>query len=133
MTAARTVRVLVVEDSALVAMMIEDTICDLGHEVVGPITRIAQALVAAKEAEVDAAILDVNLNGEFSWQVAATLHGRGIPFLMCTGYDGATVLPPELAGITIVGKPFTPQQLKRQLLALLEGTVGVTRRAAMPG
>jgi CheY-like chemotaxis protein len=81
-------RVLVVEDDSLVAMLIEDIVTDLGHEVAGSATRLDQALDLARTASFDAAILDVNLGGQRSFPVADVLKARGIPFIFATGYDG---------------------------------------------
>jgi CheY-like chemotaxis protein len=81
-------RVLVVEDDSLVAMLIEDIVTDLGHEVAGSATRLDQALDLARTASFDAAILDVNLAGQRSFPVADVLKARGIPFIFATGYDG---------------------------------------------
>ena len=80
-------RVLVVEDDSLVAMLIEDIVADLGHEVAGSATRLDQALALARTAACDAAILDVNLAGQLSFPVADVLKARGIPFIFATGYD----------------------------------------------
>ncbi len=108
-------RILVVEDSALVVMVIEDVIIDLGWEVVGPATRLSDAILLAREDGIDAALVDVNLNGEMSWDAAAILQDRSIPFIFTTGYDGATVLPDRFAGQPVVSKPFKPEDIERAL------------------
>jgi DNA-binding NarL/FixJ family response regulator len=59
--------VLVVEDEALVAMLLEDMLGDLGCRVIGPVMRVAEALERiAAETAIDVALLDVNLAGERS-------------------------------------------------------------------
>ena len=72
-------KVLVVEDEALVSMLLEDMLSDLGCEIVGPIMRLAEALAAAEDPgqAMDIAILDVNLAGERSFPVAEALERRG--------------------------------------------------------
>ncbi len=112
-------RILVVEDSALVVMVIEDVIVDLGWEVIGPATRLSEALILAREDGIDAALLDVNLGGEMSWDAAAILQDREIPFIFTTGYDGSTVLPERFASQPIVSKPFKSEDIERALHALL--------------
>lgn len=115
-------RILIVEDSALVLMLLEDMVVDLGWEVVGPAVRLQEALQLAREAAVDAALLDVNLNGEMSWEAAAVLQDRKIPFVFTTGYDSATVLPERFAGRPIVSKPFSSEDIERALKAVLAGS-----------
>lgn len=115
----RSRRILLVEDSSLVVMTIETMIEDLGWKLVGPATRLAQALSLADSEEVDAALLDVNLDGEMSWEVARVLKRKGVPFLFTTGYDKSTVLPDDLAGAQFVNKPFTSKEIERQLRALM--------------
>jgi CheY-like chemotaxis protein len=102
---AERLRILIVEDEMLVAMNIEDMLLDLGHEVAGLASRLAPALALAAEAEIDAAVLDVNLAGEQSFPVADLLDRRGIPFLFATGY-GLGGIEERYRGRTVLQKPF---------------------------
>ena len=77
-------RVLVVEDESLVAMMVEDVLIDLGHEIAGVAGRLSEALRLATDLEIDFAVLDLNLNGERTDPVAAALRSRGVPFVFPT-------------------------------------------------
>jgi DNA-binding response OmpR family regulator len=70
------VRILVVEDEALVAMMVQDMIADLGHNLAGPVGRLGAAIECARSVVADAALLDVNLHGEKSFAVAEVLKHR---------------------------------------------------------
>jgi len=99
-------KILLVEDSFLLVMQLEALFEGIGWTVVGPATRTAEAIGLAEAASFDVALLDINLNGEMSWDVADALARRGIPFLFSTGYDISTVLPDHLAGSPIIGKPF---------------------------
>ena len=108
-------RILVVEDSFLLVMSLEGVFDDLGWEIVGPATRKAEAMILAESETFDAALLDVNLDGEMSWDVAALLKERGIPFVFSTGYDVASLLPGFLAGSLVVGKPFRDGELEQRL------------------
>lgn len=122
----RPLSVLVVEDSSLVLMMIEDAILDSGWSMVGPATRVDEALRLAETETFDIALLDINLDGEMSWAVAALLKSRGIPLMFSTGYDGAAVLPPEFSSEAIIAKPFTAVILRQRLsdlrdMALVSG------------
>jgi CheY-like chemotaxis protein len=107
-------RILVVEDEAIVAMLLEDMLAELGYEVVGPVTRLDRALVLARDAPIDAAVLDVNLNGRDTYAVADALSARAIPFVFATGY-GAKELAERFRGTPITQKPFHRDDLERAL------------------
>src|SRR5581483_6620549 len=96
-------RVLVIEDEALVAMLIEDMLNDLGVTSVGPAADLASAVEMARNAEFDFALLDVNLAGERSFPAADVLIERGMPFAFVTGY-GAAGVRPDLRKCCILGK-----------------------------
>jgi len=111
-------RVLLVEDEDLIAMMEEEFLNDLGCQVVGTAARLDEALVMAGSLEVDIAVLDVNLNGALSYPVAGLLQTRGISFIFATGY-GVAGLPDRLHGTRVLSKPFTTDQLGDALRATI--------------
>ena len=80
-------RVLIVEDENLVALLLEDMLAELGHTVIGPVARVQKALDMIQREEIDLAILDVNINGENTYSIADVLAARDVPFLFSTGYD----------------------------------------------
>jgi CheY-like chemotaxis protein len=84
-------RILVVEDESMIRMLIEDGLCEEGCSIVGPAARLDDALRAASNEVIDAALLDVNLGGRPVYSVADALAGRGIPFAFLTGYGEAGV------------------------------------------
>ena len=96
--------ILVVEDEALVAMMIADTLEDIGWRVIGPAATVAQALELMGAEEPEAAVLDVNLGGETVYPVAEALQERGVPYLFLTGY-GAAGVEPGFAAARVLQKP----------------------------
>ena len=108
-------RILIVEDSFLVLIGLEAMCTDLGWEIVGPATRVDQALALARSEAVDAALLDVNLDGEMSWEVADALKGRAIPFAFSTGYDQSNMLPERFAGTDVMAKPYRIDDVERRL------------------
>lgn len=112
-------RILVVEDEALIALMIEDAVADLGCEVVGPTGKLETALRLVAEEMLDAAILDVSIRGQKVYPVADQLSERGIPFILASGY-GDWALPENLRDQPRLTKPFTGEELKYQLKKLLE-------------
>lgn len=116
-------RVLVVEDEVLIGMLLEDMLGDLGFQVFAMASNIEQAKELAREAPVDLAILDVNLNGQEVFPVAEILAGRGIPFLFATGY-GERGLPLAFQNRPTLQKPFHQEALERQVTTLFPGTAG---------
>jgi CheY-like chemotaxis protein len=110
-------RVLVVEDEILIGMLLEDMLGDLGYEIAGTASRIEDATALAREGAFDAAILDVNLNGQDVYPVADILTARDIPFVFATGY-GERGLPPAYQHRPTLQKPFQQETLERYLAEL---------------
>lgn len=79
-------RILVVEDDALIGIVLEDMLAELGYEVVGPILSVAEGLAAVAERAFDLALLDVNLGGADSSPIAEALQAKGVPYVLATGY-----------------------------------------------
>src|SRR5258708_7329685 len=79
--AARSRRLLVVEDECLIALNMVEQLTELGYAVVGPAFTIAEARHLAAVAAIDAAVVDLNLHGVFAEEVADILALREIPFL----------------------------------------------------
>lgn len=117
MTFRTKLKVAIVEDEAIVAMMIEDLLVDDGHEVVGTAGRLDQALALARQPGIDFAIVDVNLNGEHTYPVAEVLKARGVPFVFATGY-GSAGLKDEWKSSPVLQKPFQPEDLTATMRAL---------------
>lgn len=118
MTEAAPARVLVVEDEMMVAMLVEDMLTDLGYTVVAVASHIEGAIQQAQKGGFDFAILDLNLNGVKSYEVAEVLRERNVPFLFATGY-GEAILPGALKDVPTLQKPFVSQQLESAVSRLL--------------
>ncbi|HYZ33920.1 MAG TPA: response regulator [Crenalkalicoccus sp.] len=111
-------RILVVEDEALVAMLVEDALLDAGASVLGPAATVAEALALLERGEApSAAVLDLNLAGETSTPVADVLAARGVPFVVATGY-GADGLPAGHIDVPVLAKPYDPEDLTSTLARL---------------
>lgn len=110
-------RILVVEDEAIVADMLENILTDAGAVVVGPAGTVAAALRLATGEPLDAAVLDVNLRGERIDPVADVLRSRAIPLVFATGYGEGSASAP--ADAIIISKPYTDERLLRALDACL--------------
>jgi PAS domain S-box-containing protein len=111
-------RVLLVEDEALVAIMMRDMLTDLGFAVIGPVSNNASALAAVRASGVDCAVLDLNLGGATSYPVADELAERGIPFVFVTGYDREAV-DRRYSEIPMLQKPVDDQSLRGILATCL--------------
>jgi DNA-binding response OmpR family regulator len=111
-------RILVVEDEILIAILLETALQDAGCVVVGPYERLDEAIDAARGHDFDAALLDVNLNGEKVFPVAELLYARKIPFLLLSGY-GDRATPAEHADWPTHAKPFNTDELLLTLSAMV--------------
>jgi PAS domain S-box-containing protein len=105
-------RVLLVEDEALVAMMIQDFLTESGHYVIGPISNAFDAMEAARTSGYDAAILDINLGDGMAYPVADILSARGVPFVFVTGYEADTI-DNRFSGVPVLQKPIERHMLQR--------------------
>ncbi len=110
-------RVLVVEDEMLVSMLVEDMLMEFGCDIVGPAPDLDQAMALADTAELDAAILDVNVGGRQIFPVADRLKDRGIPFAFASGYGEAGLIEAH-RGTPVLQKPFRQGDLERVLKEL---------------
>jgi len=118
-SATPTKRILVVEDELMIRMLLEDMLGELGYTVAAEAARIEEALEAAKNADFDIAILDVNLNGQPISPVADALVARGMPFVFATGY-GERGLPEPYRDRPTLKKPFQMDGLKQMLQTALD-------------
>jgi len=123
-------RVLIVEDEALVAMELSNALKMAGFSVLGPATTLRSGLTLAAHERFDVAVVDLNLNGALSTPIADILIERGIPFLVASGYDIATMLPPHLHDLPTLQKPADSAVLVSRLRRLIAGSL--TDRAAGP-
>jgi CheY-like chemotaxis protein len=118
-------RVFIVEDEAMIWMLIQDTLADIGCLVAGIAARLDEAIANATSLDFDLAIIDVNLNGVRAYPLAEALVNRGIPVLFVTGYGEAGV-PDNFRRIPLLSKPFEQRDLERALAKALacKGVVG---------
>jgi len=112
-------RVFLVEDEALVAMLLEDMLAELGCVPSCTASSLAEGIEQVASVEADIAIIDVNLGGEPSFPIAERLAARGIPVVFSTGY-GASDLPPAWRDRPIVAKPFTTEGLRAALAEVFD-------------
>ncbi len=115
-------RVLLVEDELMIRMLLEGMLTDLGHTVAAEAGGIEEALALAKEADIDVAILDVNLNNRPITPVVEVLIERGVPFVFASGYGQRGVPEPYRQNPTLQ-KPFQVEALAQAIDAALAKAV----------
>lgn len=122
-------RILFVEDDAILAMLIEDSLLRAGATIIGPAATVEQALRLIDTAPVNgglaAAVLDVGRDAEAALPVADKLAAFGVPFLLIIGY-GATQNWGQHRSAPMLIKPFPPENLIAAVGALcgLRGLFG---------
>lgn len=110
-------RVLLVEDEVLIAEMAVDMLEGLGATVIGPATTLEAGLSLAGSADIDAAVLDVNLRGKRIDPIADLLVARGVPVVFATGYGMAAGA--ARGHVQTIDKPYTQDRLATALLRAL--------------
>jgi CheY-like chemotaxis protein len=111
---------MVVEDEAVVSMMIEQMLEDFGCDVVDMASRLRPAVQTAATTQAELVLLDMNLAGEAVDDVVEVLQQRGISFIFATGY-GRHDMRPCWRQYPVVAKPFRAEQLKSTMLDALKG------------
>jgi DNA-binding response OmpR family regulator len=114
-------RVLVVDDIYFIADDVQRTLGKAGAEIVGPASNTKDAIRQIETTSIDAAVLDVNLEGELSYPIALELERRTIPFIFASGYDDWAV-PEEWQHITRLQKPYNLRELPIAVAALFNRT-----------
>lgn len=109
-------RILVVEDEMMVAMLIEDFLEEFGCTIVGPVGSIPEAIRLAATEAIDGAMLDMNIDGRSIYPVAEELAHRDIPFIFVSGYGGE-YFRGEYKNRPKLSKPFRRLDLWRMLTA----------------
>ena len=111
-------RVLVVEDEYLLAQTVADHLGRAAFEVVGPVGTVEAALDLLQHGGIDCAVVDANLDGEFSSSVVLALHDRGIPAMILSGYDHAA-MPADLKSLPFLQKPVNEPELVSMVAGLV--------------
>jgi chemotaxis family two-component system sensor kinase Cph1 len=112
-----TVKILIVEDQAMISFLLEDVVVSMGHEIIGPAVNGRQALALAEQGGFDGALVDYNLEaGSTSYEAAVVMIQAGIPFVFLSGC-GETSDCPELQNVPLITKPF----LLTDIEAVIEG------------
>lgn len=121
--------VLLVEDESLVLILMEDLLLELGASKVVSAMRLDEATRIARRAEVDLAIIDLNLAGSASYPVAEILRERGVPVVFATGY-GAAWHDEAWRTMPTISKPVTAAALTEVLLTITPGIMPLVSSCA---
>ena len=113
-------RLMIVEDEYLIRLLLEEMLIELGCSIGAVAASLDEGKRVAQSADVDLAILDVNIDGEQVFPVADILQKRGVPFIFITGY-GARGLPDGYRDMPTLQKPFQMADLKATLARVLPG------------
>jgi len=111
---------LILEDSMLIAMELEDTLKELGFERVDSAPKVARALELLEQNQYRICWLDIDLKHETSFALAYELLNRNIPFVFATGYDSKFTLPNDLKSVTLLKKPLNSAKINDTVLRMLE-------------
>ena len=109
-------RVLVVEDELLIALHLKDILTEIGFDA-DLAENVADGLQLVENHDFDIALLDVNVEGASSFEIADTLIGKNVPVVFITGYRPEG-LNARYENATIVEKPFDPDELANKVRAL---------------
>ena len=111
-------RILIVEDSPVVATACENMLRDMDCVPVGPATNMAAALQLAADEQLDGAVVDINIRGDKAFPVLKILADRAVPFLLASGYADWS-MPAEWQAHPRLAKPYSQHLLRDSLLDLL--------------
>jgi CheY-like chemotaxis protein len=129
-TEQKRIRILVAEDEALIALMYQELLVSAGYEVIGPAGSVPAAMKLVKTAEIDGALLDVNLRGVFSFPVAEALRAKQVRYIFVTGYVDRQIIPADLANEPILIKPVSEASFYRAIADLSIGTMRPARNGS---
>ena len=113
-----------VDDEPLIIMDVTEILTEAGCEIAGPADNLEKAMSIINTTEFDAAILDVNLQGERIDELALELTRRNIPFAFLSGY-GRDGLPHGFGQALLISKPFNSAQILDVVARLTEPS-GIT-------
>ncbi|HVM21781.1 MAG TPA: response regulator [Sphingomicrobium sp.] len=110
-------RILVVEDSPVVAPFTVDLLEELGCTVVGPAPNMAAARECIEAGAFDAAMMDIHIRGERVFALCEALAAKDVPFIFTSGYADSG-MPDKWQDRPRLQKPYTIDQVEEALSAL---------------
>jgi DNA-binding response OmpR family regulator len=120
-------KILLVEDDALIGLMLEDDLRDSGFAVLGPFTSCAATLAWLHGQKPDAAVLDIILTDGPCVELARVLRERDVPFVVFTGQSPASEMADDFAAAPWIAKPASSSEIVETLRDML-GRSGLSQR-----
>jgi DNA-binding response OmpR family regulator len=115
-------RILIVEDELFIALLIEETVRLMGCRISAIADTLSKANLELNKRNYDAVLLDLNIGGKYSTELADRIIKAKRPLAFITGYD--YLVEPRHAHIPVLQKPFRPAQLNALLRQLLAPSLG---------
>jgi DNA-binding response OmpR family regulator len=117
--------ILVAEDEALIALVLELTLCRAGHEVLGPAADVDEALRLAEQRGPDLGLIDICLHNDSDgvWLARRLKERWAVPCLFLSGQ----VIQARAAGdaaLGLIGKPYDPDEVIEAVAAVGELLAG---------
>jgi len=113
----RAPRVLIVEDELFIGLLIEETVRLIGFKISAIADNISKANLEFSKRNFDVVLLDLNIGGKYSTELADRVIKAEVPLAFITGYD--YLVEPRHAQVPILQKPFSAAQLNAFLMELL--------------
>jgi DNA-binding response OmpR family regulator len=108
--------VLILDDEVLVAFDIGDELAHRGWQVSDVVCTLDAAATAIQAKRPDLALLDMNLRGRHSFDLARDLVAQGVAVVFLSG-NTANDLPDDLQGCAFLGKPVNYDRLHETLVS----------------
>ena len=121
----RQASILLIEDEALIRLMVADMVESFGHRVVAVAGNVSEGRTLAQIEDYDCAILDINLMGFNVRPVAEAIRARGLPFLFLTGY-GPKGVPGGFEDAATLHKPCSSDTLRQTIESILPDGQGIS-------
>jgi DNA-binding response OmpR family regulator len=115
--ALRGLRILVIEDSWHVAFAIKNVLEAEDATVIGPAGNLKDAWALAHAEPCPIALVDINLNGEMTYDLLDDLVAKGVKVIATTGYQLADGVREKVA--YVLEKPFDPADLVTKISSLV--------------
>jgi two-component system, response regulator PdtaR len=110
-------RVLIAEDSLVIALDLENIVLQAGCEIVEKTSDIQRSISVIESEDIDFAIIDYRLSDGTIEEVVDKLRERRIPFAICTG-DERKRIRSDFPDALVISKPFDTDDVKTMLIAL---------------
>ncbi|MGO9983595.1 MAG: response regulator [Rhodomicrobium sp.] len=113
------IRILIIEDEPMIALVLKELLIARGFQVAGVTAKLAKALAMIELGALEAAIVDANLGGVSASPAGAALEAKGLPYLVLSGYS-AEQQPGAFPGAALfMQKPFVPDLLIEALSGIV--------------